>query len=437
MTLLPRSLGVRAFLLIALLIVVSLGASAVLFRQTERGPRAQQLAQMVVAVVNLTRAAVLSADPSLRPALLAEMAESEGIRVFLSESGDRLAPLAYDDAVSRRMTAEVRRKLGAETRFAAVRNGLEGFWVSFLIGDQEFWVMMPRERVEQPRPWQWLGWSALVLALALAGGALIARQVGKPLREVVGAARTIGQGETPPPIAESGAEETIAVARAFNQMSADLAATERERSLVLAGISHDLRTPLTRLRLAAEFIDDETTRAGVINDVEQMDGVVGQFLDYARLGEQEPAVATGLKALAEAAAAPYAGHAGGLRLELAELPPAMVRPLLLKRALANLLDNAIKHGGGDVVLQLGTEEWQGRPCVRFAVQDRGPGIPPDRMEAAVRPFVRLDAARSSAGSGLGLAIVERAARLHGGELRLEARDGGGLKATVTIPLTAG
>jgi len=144
-----------------------------------------------------------------------------------------------------------------------------------------------------------------------------------------------------------------------------------------------------------------------------MDAVVGQFLDYARLGEQEPAVATDLKALAISAAAPFTGHAGGLKLELDELPPAMVRPLLLKRALANLLDNAIKHGDGDVVPQLGTEEWQGRP------------------------FVRLDAARSSAGSGLGLAIVERAARLHSGELRLEARDGGGLKATVTIPLTAG
>jgi two-component system osmolarity sensor histidine kinase EnvZ len=430
----PRSLGGRAFVLIALLIVLSLAASVMLFRQAERAPRAQQLAQMVVAVVNLTRAAVLSADPSLRPALLAEMAESEGIRVFLAESAEALAPLAYDDTVSRRMTAEVRKKLGADTRFAATRNGLEGFWVSFFIGDQEFWVMLPRERVEQPRPWQWLGWGALVLVLALAGGALIARQVGRPLRELAGAARAIGQGNTPPPVAESGAEETIAVARAFNQMSADLAAIERERSLVLAGISHDLRTPLTRLRLSAEFIDDKGARDGVIGDVEEMDAVVGQFLDYARLGEQEPVLATDLKALAEAAAAPFGGRTQGLQLQLAELPPAPVRPLLLKRALTNLLDNAIKHGGGDIVLQLQAAQWQGRPGVQFTVLDRGPGIAADNVEAAKRPFVRLDAARSSAGSGLGLAIVERAARLHSGELRLEPRAGGGLEARLTIPV---
>jgi len=434
MTLLPRSLGGRAFVLIALLIVLSLAASVVLFRQAERAPRAQQLAQMVVAVVNLTRAAVLSAEPSLRPALLAEMAESEGIRVFLAESGDALAPLAYDDTVSRRMTAEVRGKLGVETRFAAARNGLEGFWVSFFIGDQEFWVMLPRERVEQPRPWQWLGWGALVLVLALAGGALIARQVGRPLRELAGAARAIGQGDMPPPVAESGAEETIAVARAFNQMTANLAAIERERSLVLAGISHDLRTPLTRLRLSAEFIDDKGARDGVINDVEEMDAVVGQFLDYARLGEQEPVLATDLKALAEAAAAPFSGRAQGLTLQLAELPPAPVRPLLLKRALTNLLDNAIKHGGGDITLQLQAAQWQGRPSVQFTVLDRGPGIAAHAVDAAKRPFVRLDAARSSAGSGLGLAIVERAARLHSGEFRLEPRAGGGLKTTFTIPL---
>ena len=145
------------------------------------------------------------------------------------------------------------------------------------------------------------------------------------------------------PIVEAGTE-TAAVARAFNQMSADLAAIERERSLVLAGISHDLRTPLTRLRLAAEFIGETTTREGVIADVEQMDTVVGQFLDYARLGEQEVIAECDLAELAGSAAATLR-QPWGVQLELADLPPVRVRPLLLKRALANLLDNAVKYGG--------------------------------------------------------------------------------------------
>ncbi|MHB9102678.1 MAG: ATP-binding protein [Sulfuricella sp.] len=426
---LPRTLGVRAFLLIALLIMASLAASGWLLRQSEREPKAQQLAQMIAAVVNLTRAAVLSSEFSLRPALLAEMAESEGIRVFPAERNKHLEPIA-DDPLTRLMTAEVRRQLGQDTRFAT-GDGFDEFWVSFFIGDEEFWLAMPRERIEQAQTWQWLGWIALILLLALAGGALIARQVGKPLRDLANAARLIGRGDNPTPIVEAGAEETAAVARAFNQMSADLAAIERERSLVLAGISHDLRTPLTRLRLAAEFISENVSREGVIADVEQMDAVVGQFLDYARLGEQEAAAKCDLAELAGSAAAPYASH--GVQLELAELPPARVRPLLLKRALANLLDNAVKYGGGEIALKLDSVSWQGRPAVSFSVLDHGPGIAADNLEAAKRPFVRLDAARGGiGGSGLGLAIVERTARLHGGEFRLERREGGGLSATLIL-----
>jgi two-component system osmolarity sensor histidine kinase EnvZ len=433
MRLIPRTLGVRAFVLIALLIVASLAASGWLLRHSEREPQAQQLAQMIASVVNLTRAAVLSAEASLRPALLAEMAESEGIRVFPAEPGEKLEAIA-DDPLTRLMTAEVRRQLGQDTRFAT-GDGLDEFWVSFFIGDEEFWLAMPRERIEQAQAWQWLGWIALVLLLALAGGGLIVRQVGKPLRELANAARLIGRGETPAPIVEAGAAETAAVAHAFNQMSADLAAIERERSLVLAGISHDLRTPLTRLRLSAEFISESATREGVIADVEQMDAVVGQFLDYARLGDQEATTETDLAELARSAAAPYANQA--VQLELADLPPARVRPLLLKRALANLLDNAVKYGGGDIVLKLGQAGWQGRTAARFAVLDRGPGIAADSLEAAKRPFVRLDAARGGiGGSGLGLAIVERAARLHGGEFRLEQREGGGLSALLTLPLAS-
>lgn len=429
MKLAPRTLGTRAFLLIALLILVSLLASALLFRQAEREPRARALAQMVAAVVNLTRAAVLSADPALRPALLDEMSETEGVRVFPAERDDRLQSLPDGDAVTRLMKDEVRRQLGADTRFAAARNGLDGFWVSFFIGAEEFWVMMPRERIERPRPWHWLGWGALVLALALTGGALIARQVGRPLRELAVAARALGRGETPMPLSEHGSEETLAVAHAFNQMAADLAAIERERALVLAGISHDLRTPLTRLRLAAEFIGDEHAREGVVADVAQMDAVLGQFLDYARLGNQEAAAPSDLAALAEAAAAPYAG----VKLELCALPACRVRPMLLRRALVNLLDNAVKYGGGEITLRLREIEWRGRPCAYFAVLDRGPGIPEGELENVRRPFVRLDPARGGGGSGLGLAIVERAARLHGGEFRLAARAGGGLEAGLLVP----
>lgn len=430
MKLLPRTLAVRAFLLIALLIVLSLLASIAIFRTTEQQPRAHQLAQLVVSSVNLTRAAVLSADPALRADLLAELADSEGIRVRLADPGEQIAPLTFDGPVARMMTEEVRRQLGNSTRFADARNGEEGFWVSFMIGDDEFWLMLPKERVERPRPWQWLGWTGLILALALAGGALIARQVGHPLRALALAARDVGHGKTPAHAPESGAEEIAAVGRAFNQMAADLADHERERALVLAGISHDLRTPLARLRLEAEFLDDQA-RDGIVADIGQMDAIIGQFLDYARLDGDEPRVPTDLAGLARETASAFEKRATALRLELALLPPVAVRPLLLKRALANLLDNGLKYGGGDLTLRLDAENGK----ALLTVLDRGPGVPEAQRDTVKRPFTRLDDARSNAtGSGLGLAIVERAARLHGGQLRLDAREGGGLAATLELPL---
>jgi len=347
----------------------------------------------------------------------------------MAEPGDTLEALPNRPPILREMAENVRASLGDNTRFAAQRNGVEALWVSFFIGGEEFWVALPRERVEHPVSEVLLIWSGVVLVLALLGAYFIARQVARPLKRLAQAAQQVGQGATPQPLPERGAQEIVAVSRAFNQMSADLAADERERALVLAGISHDLRTPLARVRLAAELSADESLREGLVADVEQMDAVIRQFLDYARLDESEAAVSTDLQALVQETAQPFAAQAK-LTLDLQPVPPLVVRPLLLKRALANLLDNAVKYGGGEIIVQLG----QGGNRVVMAVADRGAGIPAAQREAAKRPFMRLESARSDAtGSGLGLAIVERAARLHGGELQLEDRAEGGLVARLVLP----
>ena len=223
----------------------------------------------------------------------------------------------------------------------------------------------------------------------------------------------------------------MTVSRAFNQMSADLAANERERALVLAGISHDLRTPLARVRIAAELSADESLREGLAADVEQMDAVIQQFLDYARLDETEAVRSTDLKVLAEEAALQFSGQARSLSLDLLDVPALPVRQLLMKRALSNLLDNAIKYGGGEITVHLKRE---GNNIV-LAVEDRGTGIPAAQRATVKRPFSRLESARSdSTGSGLGLAIVERVARLHEGEFILTENSVGGLVAKLVLPM---
>jgi len=429
---LPRTLLARSFLLIMVLIVLSLAASVAIFRHVEQEPRAQQMAQLVVSVVNLTRAAVLSAAPEWRSALLAELADAEGLHVQAAEQSDELVPLRDDRPEVRLMVEKVRGSIGKDTRFAESRNGEQAFWVSFLIGDEEFWVSLPKERMELHRSRLWLVRGALVLGLALLGAYLIARQVARPLKKMAQAAQQVGRGETPQRLREEGATEIAEVARAFNQMSADLAAQERERALVLAGISHDLRTPLTRVRLAAELSQDAALREGLNADVDQMDAVIQQFLDFARLDENEATVPTDVQVLVQEVAQRFAGLASSFDVDLQPVPLLVARPLLLKRALGNLLDNAIKYGGGEITVQLRQEA----KAILLSVADRGPGIPDAQREAVKRPFIRLEAARSNAsGAGLGLAIVERAARLHGGEFRLENRKEGGLVATLVLPIT--
>lgn len=426
--LLPRSLVARSFLLIVVLIVVSLAASVAIFFHVQQEPRARQTAQLVVSVVNLTRAAVLSAAPEWRDALLAELAEAEGLRVQMADGRDVMQPLPDHPPELHMMVENVRHSLGEHTRFASKRNGVEGLWVNFFIGDEEFWVALPSERIEHHVSHLLPLWGGMVLLLALLGAFFIARQVAQPLKRLARAARQLGKGVNPLPLPEQGAQEVVAVSRAFNQMSNDLAANERERALVLAGISHDLRTPLARVRLAAELSVDDSLREGLILDVEQMDAVIRQFLDYARLDENEAAVATDVRTLVGTVAQSFSNAFIGL--ELQAVPDVAVRPLLLKRALANLLDNSIKYGGGDITVQLYAETDK----IVLAVLDRGAGIPEAQRVSIKRPFVRMDEARSDVtGSGLGLAIVERAARLHGGEFRLEQRDGGGLVAKLVLP----
>ena len=434
MRVIPRTLLVRSFLLIVVLIALSLAASVAIFRHAAQEPRAQQMAQLVASAVNLTRAAVLSSAPEWRGALLAELRDAEGLRVQIAEPGDRLEPLPEYPPELRLMKGKVRDHLGGDTRFAAVRNGEEALWVSFHIGEDEFWVALPRERIEHPMSQVLLVWGGVVLALALFGAYFIALQVARPLKRLAQAAQQVGTGDTPHPLPEQGAQEIVAVSHAFNQMSADLAANERERALVLAGISHDLRTPLARARLAAEMSADVPLREGLIADVEQMDAVIQQFLDYACLDENEAAVPTDVSALIQEIAQRFRAQAKSLGLDLQPLPLLPVRPLLLKRALSNLLDNAVKYGGGEIIVRL----HRAADAVELSVADRGAGIPDAQRESAKRPFVRLQDARSDAGgSGLGLAIVERAARLHGGEFHLEERDGGGLLARLVLPMRSG
>jgi len=422
------SLFARSFLLIALLIVTAVLASFQIYLLYEREPRSRELAQQTVSAVNLTRAALISADPFRRRQLLIDLNDSEGLRVYPSTASEKLERLP-DDPLLDEVKRRVRAALGGDTRFAHARDGEAGFWVSFFIDEDEYWVMLPRERFEPQFGLQWLGWGAALLALALVGAWFIASNIARPLAALTRAARRLGRGQQHEPLQEEGPRELAALAAAFNRMARDLDSMERERAMVLAGISHDLRTPLSRIRLALEMASTDTAATqAMVADIEEIDAVIGQFLDYAR-GENEAKTRGDLSAVLEDVAGHYARL--GKRVELKDEPvaPFPFARMALRRAVANLVDNALRYAGEPVEIRSFVSENK----VLIEVSDRGPGIPASETERLKRPFTRLDASRSGpGGSGLGLAIVERVARAHAGALELLARDGGGLVARLTL-----
>jgi two-component system osmolarity sensor histidine kinase EnvZ len=381
-----------------------------------------------VSIVNLTRAALVNADPVLRRSLLIELNEREGIRLAPLTGDEVLQPLP-DNALFELVTGRIKAALGERTRFAYARNRIEGFWVSFKIDEDDYWVMLPRERFAPDFGLEWVGGGLALLGLALAGAWLIASALSRPLGAIAAAARDVGRGRAPAPLAETGPTEMRTVSVAFNRMAGNLAAMERERAMVLAGISHDLRTPLSRLRLAIEMSGaDRETAEGMGADVEEMDKVIGQFLAFAR-GEDDPLAAGDLDALVAEIAETYRKRDAEISFKPGRLSPARFAPMAMRRAIGNLVDNALHYAGGPVEIE--TRRDGGRVLVE--VMDRGPGVPQDEAERLKRPFTRLDEARSGrGGAGLGLAIVDRIARAHGGQFELLARPGGGLVARLSL-----
>jgi len=432
---LPRSLLARSFVLIAGLMLLFAFTGIALLRSFDREPHARQLAQMLASVANLARSALISARPEARFALLRELSEREGLRIYPAEADDHVAPLLRP--FLRRVGELLTQQLGPQTRLTVELNGEAALFVSFHIDEDEYWLVLPRERLERFVPAGLIGWGLAALLLSLIGGWLIVWHLARPMQRLARAAAQIGRGQRPPPLPERGVSEMVALARAFNRMNADLARLDEDRALILAGVSHDLRTPLTRLRLDIEFnVADEAQRAPMIADIEEMDRTIGQFLDFARGDGGEAPTATDLSELLADLVGQFRRR--GVEVHLAPFPALIqvVRPKALRRAVANLIENALRHAHRDatavpVELTLRVEN----ETIAIEVADRGPGIPAEEIERLKLPFTRREQARTgTGGAGLGLAIVERIAQAHGGRLVLANRADGGLSARIEWPL---
>ncbi len=426
----PDSLLARSFLLIALLLVLSLGGWFQIYRTYQREPIAREIAQQMATIINLTRAAIVNADPRLRRELLLDLNETEGIRVYAGSPDERLQPVPAE-ALFELIGSRIKASLGPRTRLAFARNGIEGYWVSFNIDEDAFWVKLDRDRLEPDFATQWIGWGLFALLLSMVGAWAIASRISRPLAALTRAAQQVGRGERAERAPEKGPSEIRMLAAAFNEMSTDLATLERDRAMVLAGISHDLRTPLARLRLGLEMVGgDASMSAALAADIDEMDKIIGQFLDFAK-GESETRSDTDLEELVEGICERYA-KLGRELVHCRTVPIRMpLAQMAVRRAISNLIDNAIRYTSEPVDIETRREDSN----AVIEVRDRGPGIPVAEVDRMKRPFTRMEEARSGGGgSGLGLAIVDRVARMHGGMLELLPRPGGGLVARMTFPV---
>jgi two-component system osmolarity sensor histidine kinase EnvZ len=438
MKLLPGSLLWRTLVVMIAALAVSQAAAVYLLHEFVTHPRMRLGIGQFVSHLKTVNAALQTMTEEQQAQFIARIAESEGIRITPVRGTERMRPAA--DVPPVQFFRERIRDIFGPQADVYVRAG-EGrpgqvLWIRLPAGPREFWVAFPRGRIERDPAAAFVAWGAVGLAIAILATFFILWRLTRPLDDLAQAAARLGKGEMPAPVAERGPSEVRSLTRAFNQMTRDLQTSERDRATFLAGISHDLRTPLARLRLDVEMLQDKVdaeVQRGMVDDLADMNAIIDQFIDFTRAEAAEPLSAVNLSELARSCAERAARASASVRCELADTPPAMLRPLAMQRLIDNLIGNAAKHAGGEVLVR--TTHGPGE--VSVAVLDRGPGIPEALADRLKQPFTRRDESRAgSSGAGLGLAIADRIATLHGGRLELRRRDGGGLEARVTLPCAA-
>jgi signal transduction histidine kinase len=276
---------------------------------------------------------------------------------------------------------------------------------------------------------------ASFLISALAVGAVGALGVGfasRPLRNLATAADRLGRGETFEPLPETGPQETRQANVAFNRMRERLDRYIRDRTAMLAAIAHDLRTPITSLRLRAEFIEDEEAKTKILETLAEMQAMAEAVLAFTRGdAESEASRATDVSSLVESIVEDAAASRRDATFGESPAITLTCRPFALRRAIGNLVDNATAYG-----VRARARVEAEKDAVRIIVEDDGPGIPAADLERVFEPFVRLEGSRSreTGGAGLGLAIARSIFRAHGGDVTLVNRPKGGLRATATLPV---
>lgn len=280
--------------------------------------------------------------------------------------------------------------------------------------------------------WRLVAQTLVLYLIVLVPVLWLARRISRPLNALTLDARRFSLDGDTPAVPEEGPADVLAVIAAYNALRVRVRAMLDEKDRMLGAIGHDLRTPLAALRVRIESVEEETDRARMVDMIAEMNGTLDDILSLARLGRpSEPVTEVDLAALVDAVVEDFRDIGHDVSFDEAARLPVRLRPALIRRAVRNLIENAVKYAGAAEV-RIAPHG----PAVAIIVADRGPGIPPGRLADVFEPFTRLESSRNrdTGGAGLGLALARAIAREAGGDIALANRDGGGLEATLTLPM---
>ncbi len=434
------SLFWRTFFLLALLLTGGVFAWVQTFRALEFEPRAVQAAQQIASLVNLARSALRASDGINRIALVKSMSNQKSVKLAPREPNDKW--VAYEvDRFTIAIGQGLRSQLGPDTLVASSVNGVPGLWVGFSIETDPYWLQADKSSVSPIAISTLSLWVGIALLATIFGSAMIARLINQPLRDLSFAASRIREGEFDSRLDETTLTSEIRqVNMGFNRMARELAKVEADRAVMLAGISHDLRTPLARLRLETEMsVQDEEAKRNMALDIDQLDGIIDKFMDYARPGEVR-LVPVHVSSLVEREMAAFRDPSEIQIVSRVAIDTKVLADATeLGRVFQNLFENARRYGRSPStgIARVLVSYARSGPWVILSVRDYGPGVDPAKLGQLTTPFFRGDSARTAAtGAGLGLAIVDKAIQRMGGTFELSNADDGGLMVVMRLKRAA-
>ena len=426
-SLLPRSFFGRNTLMIATLLTISQLAS---FMTVQHFVVDRKNETIMYLVANQIKIQFIGIQSNIPDELSRGFIDTTELELFWLNDGSIPATLstARDDPS---FTKAAEKYLGKGTLVKVEVSDRVYLWVNEP-SHPDYWVRLPIAEYSATAPISLVIFFGVLLFLSLAGAWLLVKQLHRPLKRLAFAAREIGRGDYPGRLKETGPQELVSLTSAFNQMAADVHALEEDRTLLLAGISHDLRTPITRIRLSLEFLSEQEDelKKDLISDLQDMDDIIDQFIGYVRYGSEEQFELLDINDLIKQIVDATQKQHQDLVAELNEIPKFKIKPLAMKRLVSNLIENAFRYGKAPVKVSSKLEDGQ----FVFRVRDHGSGIEDLDKKRLFQPFARGDKARGGKGSGLGLAIVQKIAEMHKGEITLANHSEGGLVAKLIIPL---